>query len=253
MSTDHSFSISDAVRCGVEEAVIISNLRFWLAKNAANERHKYDGHYWTYNSAKAFAELFPYWTSNKIQKLLKNMELKKYIISGTYNERGYDRTKWYTLPEFSVENVESRRNAIQPNGLMEKSNRLNGKSHLAEPIPDVNTDKKPDVDQELGASALPASRKVKFNPLTAKPSNVSTEAWAEWCGHRQEIRKALTARMCEQQAKALINHSNPDAVLRQSIANGWTGIFPDKVGMPHTSAGPNFDDQSWRTCTEYDL
>lgn len=175
----HTFSISDAIRYGVEEAVVISNLRFWLAKNAANERHKYDGYYWTYNSARAFAELFPYWTSNKIQKLLKTMEQKEYILSGVYNERGYDRTKWYSMPEFSVESVdESRRNAIQPNGRMEKSNRLNGNSHLAGPIPDVNADPKQEQNQEHCADAQ-RSPTVVFDGMDFIVSDALMAKWSK--------------------------------------------------------------------------
>lgn len=65
--------------------------------------------------------------------------------------------------------------------------------------------------------------------MIARPANVTEQAWADWCQHRREIRKPLTAKTCEQQAKALAGHPSPDAVLRQSIANGWTGIFPEKV------------------------
>jgi hypothetical protein len=69
----------------------------------------------------------------------------------------------------------------------------------------------------------------KFDPLTAKPANVSDKAWADWCQHRKEIRKPLTSKSCEQQARALEGHANPDDVLTTSIANGWTGIFPEKA------------------------
>jgi hypothetical protein len=69
----------------------------------------------------------------------------------------------------------------------------------------------------------------KFDPIPAKPANVSAEAWSDWCQHRREIRKPLTAKTCEQQAKALLAHSSPDAVINLSISNGWTGLFPDKV------------------------
>ena len=57
---------------------------------------------------------------------------------------------------------------------------------------------------------------------------MSEKAWADWCQHRKEIRKPLTAKSCEQQAKALLGHAAPDQVLATSISNGWTGIFPDK-------------------------
>lgn len=82
-------------------------------------------------------------------------------------------------------------------------------------------------DQKHGADA--PGKPGKFDPLTAKPENVSEKAWADWCQHRKEIRKPLTAKSCEQQAKALVGHSAPDQVLAISIANGWTGIFPDKL------------------------
>lgn len=74
----------------------------------------------------------------------------------------------------------------------------------------------------------------KFDPLTVKPENVSKKAWADWCQHRKEIRKPLTSKSCEQQAKALIDHHNPDQVIWTSIANGWTGLFPEKsLGNVH--------------------
>ncbi|WP_026078239.1 helix-turn-helix domain-containing protein [Pseudomonas sp. PAMC 26793] len=80
--------------------------------------------------------------------------------------------------------------------------------------------------KEQGADA--PRKPARFDPLTAKPGNVTAETWADWCQHRKEIRKPLTAKSCEQQAKALVGHAAPDQVLATSIANGWTGIFPEK-------------------------
>lgn len=90
---------------------------------------------------------------------------------------------------------------------------------------DTDTDKK--QDQKPVATAPKKSH--KFDPLKAKPANVSEKAWADWCQHRKEIHKPLTAKSCEQQAKSLLGHASPDLVLSTSISNGWTGIFPDKV------------------------
>lgn len=87
-------------------------------------------------------------------------------------------------------------------------------------------EEKKEQDQKQGAGA--PAKSAKFDPLTARPANVSDKAWADWCQHRKEIRKPLTAKSCEQQAKALVGHAAPDQVLATSIANGWTGIFPEK-------------------------
>ncbi len=85
--------------------------------------------------------------------------------------------------------------------------------------------------------------------MTCKPANVSEQTWADWCQHRKEIRKPLTATTCAKQAKTLAGHHAPDAVINQSISNGWTGPFPEKVlpgaqqGQRRT--GPDFNDTSW--------
>lgn len=95
-----------------------------------------------------------------------------------------------------------------------------------------------------------ASRKApKFDPLTACPANVTPSVWADWCQHRKEIRKPLTATTCAKQAKTLAGHHAPDAVINQSISNGWTGLFPEKV-LPGAQQGqrrngPDFNDTSW--------
>lgn len=112
------------------------------------------------------------------------------------------------------------------------------------------------VEQPVAkAPSRTKAKAVKFDPLTAKPSNVGESAWADWCQHRKEIRKPLTATTCAKQAKTLAGHHDPDAVINQSISNGWTGLFPEKVvaGGRTVGNGPDFYDQSWRTDTSDDL
>jgi uncharacterized protein YdaU (DUF1376 family) len=107
-------------------------------------------------------------------------------------------------------------------------------------------------DQKRVAPAPTPAKSRKFDPLTVKPANVTEKAWADWCQHRREIHKPLTAKSCEQQAKALEGHPSPDQVLSNSISNGWTGIFPDKVtsnvhrlpSRGHASE-PDFDSIAW--------
>jgi hypothetical protein len=115
--------------------------------------------------------------------------------------------------------------------------------------PDTDTDT--DTYQDQKPVATPRAKSRKFDPLTVKPANVSQTAWADWCQHRREIHKPLTAKSCEQQAKALEGHATPDQVLANSISNGWTGIFPDKVNNVHqlpprrNGNEPDFDSTAW--------
>lgn len=63
---------------GVSAAVILYNLDFWIKKNKANEKHFYDGTYWTYNSARAFTEVFEFLSERQIQACLKNLLKMEY-------------------------------------------------------------------------------------------------------------------------------------------------------------------------------
>lgn len=127
----YSFDIEVAKRYGVDGAIILNNMQFWIEKNKANKKHFHDDYYWTYNSIKAFEELFPFWTRKQIRRILETLEKKEAIKTGNFNKAGYDRTKWYTIAQTV--------NSICPNGQMEMPKQSNGIDQKGKPIPYINT------------------------------------------------------------------------------------------------------------------
>ena len=101
----HHFDVEDAMKYGVEKAVVLSNIRFWLNNNKNKDLStvKRDGYYWMYNTAKDMSNVLPYFTQSKVQRLLKQLEDDGVLIVGNYNKVKYDRTKWYTLSEFTCD------------------------------------------------------------------------------------------------------------------------------------------------------
>ena len=99
MSEQHFFDIEIAKKYGVNEAIIYTNLLFWIKKNKANGTHYYDGRYWSYNSVKAFQTLFPYLSSRQIRNALDNLVDNGILIKGNYNNNHYNRTLWYAFKE----------------------------------------------------------------------------------------------------------------------------------------------------------
>lgn len=132
---EYSFDVEFAIRHGVEEAVLYKNIMFWCQKNMANSRHFYDGRYWTYNSAQAFTELFPFWNKKKIERLLQSLVDKNLIIKGEYNQNKYDRTLWYT-PTESVASISQKCR-------METTDLSHRDTECVAPIPDSKPDIKP--------------------------------------------------------------------------------------------------------------
>jgi len=105
----HAFDVDLAVAYGVDEAVFIENVRLWLNSNQAAQRNFHHGKYWTYNTANAYAILFPYWNSMKVHRLTKSLEEKGVLQVDCLSQNAHDRTKWYTFTDdFQFANLQNR-------------------------------------------------------------------------------------------------------------------------------------------------
>ena len=136
---EHHFDVEIATEYGMLEAVLLYNLNYWITKNQANDKHNHDGYYWTYNSVRAYHELFPYASERRIRTALNHLEEEGIIITGNYNQYTYDRTTWYAITE--------KGNSILQNRQMEVTKSTNGSVENVEPIPDNNTDSNTDNKQ----------------------------------------------------------------------------------------------------------
>ena len=152
----HSFSVGVACKVGINAAIMVQNIYFWVTKNEANGKSYHDGRYWTYNSVKAFSELFPYMSKGQIDGALKKLEAEGYIVSGNYNQSKYDRTKWYALTDAGYALVEGDK-SISKNQEMEKAESRNRNKENCKPIPDIKTYSKQDNKPKEVSRFVPPS------------------------------------------------------------------------------------------------
>ncbi len=94
-----NFSEELAVEFGLDIAVFLENIAYWIRKNSANEKHFYDGRFWSYNSYPAFKKIFPIWSIQSIRTIIRKCVQHNLIIIGNYNLKDYDNTNWYTLSD----------------------------------------------------------------------------------------------------------------------------------------------------------
>lgn len=133
----HFFDVEIAKEYGLVESILFQNIAYWVEKNRANGENFFDGTFWTYNSIKAFEQLFPYLSGKKIRGALARLVDAGLIITGNYNKSTYDRTLWYGLTEKGI--------CIFQKENFHFAKRANGDAQKGEPIPDINTDNKPDI------------------------------------------------------------------------------------------------------------
>lgn len=133
--TIHIFDTDIAVKYGINAAILLQNIGFWIKQNEANQTNFYDGYYWTYNSRRAYRELFPYMSERQINTALQKLIDDGLIITGNYNKIAYDRTLWYALTQ--------KGKCILHFDIMEGNDMSNGNGQSVTPIPNINTNVTP--------------------------------------------------------------------------------------------------------------
>lgn len=83
-----------ATHIGLNEAIIIQQLHYWLRTKHAKEK---DGKRWVYNTFDQWHSQLPFWSKRTIRRTFNSLEKDGYIITGNFNSNAWDRTKWYTL------------------------------------------------------------------------------------------------------------------------------------------------------------
>lgn len=197
---EHSFDIRVAERIGINAAIILKHLYFWISKNRANEKHFHDGRYWTYSSVKAMCELFPYLSKKQISGALEKLESFGLIMVGNYNSTPYDRTRWFSITDFGYELLnakeEVRKNEkSDSNSPNENSFSQKGKCNNNYSVDNTITDTLPNVET-YNYNDEPPKKPKRFVPPTV-------QAVTEYCLEKNKL------------------HIDPEKFISYYESNGW--------------------------------
>lgn len=210
---DYSFNVEAALRYGVNGAIFIQNLFFWIKKNEANGKHFYDGTTWTYNSSKALSILFPFWSEDQIDRIVKKLVSVGAVKAGNFNTSAMDRTRWYALSQDVLSLYET---PLIRGSHLPKSRETS--REIAGAIPDSKPDSKPDIESDLSFFndglrdelkkwlAYKGQKKQKYTPIGRQSFLAKTKRAAETFGEPAVIE-----------------------LIELSIINGWAGVVWEKL------------------------
>lgn len=97
-----------AVRIGINEAIVLQQIHYWVELNKTHNRNYHDGYYWVYNSYSKWKKEFPYWSQKKIQRTLEKLREHHLVITATYNKLSFDKTLWYRINYKAIEALEKQ-------------------------------------------------------------------------------------------------------------------------------------------------
>ncbi len=152
----HAFSVEFAEKYGIECAIIIHHMQFWIEQNQALGRNFHDGRTWMYQTQKEIAACYPYWSEDTIYRLMKKLVEQEVLIKGNYNKTKFDQTCWYAFKNEEIFTVPRKRGN-------EATTPQNPVQPTAVPIPDTNPDAYPKKQQQQPVSAAASFMKKKID------------------------------------------------------------------------------------------
>lgn len=100
-----------AVAVGLNEAIVLQQVHYWLKNAEANRRldNYQDSRWWVYNSYPEWKrDAFPWWSEDTIQRTFKSLEKKGMLITGKLSNNPYDQRKWYSIDYDALDQLNLR-------------------------------------------------------------------------------------------------------------------------------------------------
>lgn len=229
----HIFDVDIATEYGINAAILFENICYWVKQNEANETNFFDGDYWTYNSKKAFSELFPYLSERQVRTGLDKLIESGLIKTGNYNKLAYDRTLWYALTQ--------KGKSIGLFGRMDCIKKANGTVQNVAPIPNIN----PDITQSDNKPVKKKERKPSgYDEILSAVSDEELKSlYYEYIKMRKLIKSPMTDRALTMLVSK-VNELEPYDIGRQkkmletAIMNNWKSVYPLKEDKPIQQTAP---------------
>lgn len=237
-----------AARYGLDVAVFIQNIYYWVRKNEANQEHFYDGRYWAHSSYRGLEKWFePLWSMQQIKRIVSKCRDQGLLLVGNYNPDGFTHTNWYSVTDAVLEiyGDSPEPEKVVRNRTIDSSILTQNRSEIepANNVYKININKPPIVprevlarvdeacgeDQELrdGIMALLENRKKLRKPVdTVKKIDGILKRLSEYSGGNRRMKLAM---------------------LDKAVEWDWLSVYPLKPDeLPQAVRGQGREEYGWQ-------
>lgn len=127
-----------ARQIGLNEAIVLQQIHYWVKLNEKAGRNLKDGFFWTYNTHKDWQEQFPWWSIMTIRRTIKSLENQGLLVTGTFNKLRQDKTKWYRVNEDLLVTMNSP--CVQNEQSLSVQNEQMDVFKMNRPLPEINSE-----------------------------------------------------------------------------------------------------------------
>lgn len=134
---------------GLNEAIVLQQVHYWLELNKKEGKNFHKGRYWTYNTYEEWHEQFPFWSKETIKRVFKRLRDMKLIIVDRFNVYQMDRTLWYTIDYDRLNSIMNVSNDSDSNSQYDPMDNTQNEPidsvNLTQPLPDIT----PEISKEI--------------------------------------------------------------------------------------------------------
>jgi hypothetical protein len=84
-----------AVKVGVNEALVLQQLHYWLSSGINNKRINNRG--WIYNTHENWLKQFPFFSKSTLKRSISHLVDLGIVIVDNFNKDKFDKTNWYSI------------------------------------------------------------------------------------------------------------------------------------------------------------
>lgn len=84
---------------GLNHAIVLQQVHYWLYVNKLAGRNYVDGRYWTYNSQESWwkTQFQGLWSIDTQRTIFSELEEAGFLLVANHNKLAFDRTRWYSI------------------------------------------------------------------------------------------------------------------------------------------------------------
>ena len=121
----HSFPVEWATALnGMEYAVFLSHVDYWINYNKRLGKNLREGRYWTFQTLEEMHNHFPYLSIEQLRRITKRLNDEGILLKGQFNDSKWNKTIWYSIDYEKLETLISSKRRNQQIENKEPPNRV---------------------------------------------------------------------------------------------------------------------------------
>ena len=84
-----------ALKIGLNEAIVLQQIHYWLSPKFQTPEKHFNGRYWTHNTIAQWMAQFPFWAEKTVRRTINTLKERGLIL--THTKKGFQKVIFYTI------------------------------------------------------------------------------------------------------------------------------------------------------------